>query len=330
MGILLLILKTAGILLLTLFGLIILAVVLFLFYPIRYRGTGTLQEGGRLEGKVSVTWLARLIHFRMEYEDGLRWEIRVAGILVWPRRQKKKAKSTERKTAQGNKREMIPEEAKGIEQKERTAPITPDAPAEPQKEAAGRLQQEEGKKPVLPDKEQTSQERSKEQESPPRGLKAKLQKWIDSLGKLLLRIKAAFADLAGTLERIAARAEALRETCLYYKELLTREETKELLRKAMYHIKKLFAHVKPRTLEGAFTVGTNDPASTANILAAWGMLYPALGENISLVPDFEKARAEGELFIEGRIRTCIVLYHTLKLLLDKKNQEFIRQLRRRK
>ncbi len=147
MGILLLILKTAGILLLTLFGLIILAVVLFLFYPIRYRGTGTLQEGGRLEGKVSVTWLARLIHFRMEYEDGLRWEIRVAGILVWPRRQKKKAKSTERKTAQGNKREMIPEEAKGIEQKERTAPITPDAPAEPQKEAAGRLQQEKERSP---------------------------------------------------------------------------------------------------------------------------------------------------------------------------------------
>ena len=78
--IILTILKTAGILLLILIGLILFAVLSALLVPLRYSGQGK-RESGRLEGRICVSWFLHLVHFTCSYrEEKAEWDIRIFGI----------------------------------------------------------------------------------------------------------------------------------------------------------------------------------------------------------------------------------------------------------
>ena len=65
--------------------------------------------------------------------------------------------------------------------------------------------------------------------------------------------------------------------------------------------------IKPRKLEGNLIVGTNDPATTGQIMAVYGILYPLIGNNITVTPDFDQQIVEGNLLIKGRITAFKIL-----------------------
>ena len=48
-------------------------------------------------------------------------------------------------------------------------------------------------------------------------------------------------------------------------------------------------------------IGTGDPASTGQVIAIYGILYPLLGNHIDIIPDFEQQIVEGDLLIKGKI-----------------------------
>lgn len=77
-----------------------------------------------------------------------------------------------------------------------------------------------------------------------------------------------------------------------------------------------------------FIVGTGDPASTGQILAIHGMLYPIIGETVHISPDFEKPRLEGEFYIRGRVRFVVAFAAVLRIILDKKTWRFVRRLKK--
>ncbi len=64
------------------------------------------------------------------------------------------------------------------------------------------------------------------------------------------------------------------------------------------------------------------------MLAVHGMLYPWIGDEVRIEPDFEKRRLCGKFYAEGRIRSCVVLYHILCVVLDKKTWTLIRRLKK--
>ena len=91
MTVLLTILKVIGWILLGILGLILLTVLTVLLVPIRYRADGVWKEEKYIRG------LLHLLSIRVTYEKELLLEVRVAGFLIYPKKErsgkKKKAAS---------------------------------------------------------------------------------------------------------------------------------------------------------------------------------------------------------------------------------------------
>lgn len=78
MSVILLILKIIGWILLTLFLLLLVAVFLVLFVPVRYRAEGSVEESVRIQGKVH--WMLYLLSIDFSYgEDGFSYESKIFG-----------------------------------------------------------------------------------------------------------------------------------------------------------------------------------------------------------------------------------------------------------
>ena len=90
----------------------------------------------------------------------------------------------------------------------------------------------------------------------------------------------------------------------------------------------LIKSILPRRIKGTFLVGTGDPASTAQILAVHGMLYPIIGNHITITPDFENAVIEGDLLVKGRITVFKALKTAIKVYFNKDVRKVLRLLKR--
>ena len=78
-GFLLTVLKIIGILLLVILGIIILALCLILFVPVRYSATGRIEDSYQITGKIS--WLLSLIRFEFSFENGdFQEAVRIFGV----------------------------------------------------------------------------------------------------------------------------------------------------------------------------------------------------------------------------------------------------------
>ena len=86
MTVLLTILKGIGWILLGILGLILLTVLTVLLVPIRYRADGVWKEEKYIRGR--VTWLLHLLSLRVTYEKELLLEVRVAGFLIYPKKER--------------------------------------------------------------------------------------------------------------------------------------------------------------------------------------------------------------------------------------------------
>ena len=84
MTVLLTILKVIGWILLGILGLILLTVLTVLLVPIRYRADGVWKEEKYIRGR--VTWLLHLLSICVTYEKELLLEVRVAGFLIYPKK----------------------------------------------------------------------------------------------------------------------------------------------------------------------------------------------------------------------------------------------------
>ena len=83
------------------------------------------------------------------------------------------------------------------------------------------------------------------------------------------------------------KTDQLKQQTAYYKRIWDQPQTRQAIRVGFYELGEIIRHVLPRKLEVFGIVGTGDPASTGQIMAIQGMLYPWHKGNIRLEPDFE-------------------------------------------
>ena len=86
--------------------------------------------------------------------------------------------------------------------------------------------------------------------------------------------------------------------------------------------------ISPRKIRGSVLIGTGDPASTGQILAVYGMLYPLLGYHIDIVPDFEQQIIEGDLYVKGKITVFKALKTAWIVYFNKDLRRLIKLLKR--
>lgn len=299
-SILLTILKILGLFLLAMLGVLLLLIVLVLFVPVRYRITLHRKESEEapVKAKLSVTWLLHVVSAVFFYPEEAYIKIKLLFITVF--RSDQPPKEKEKKQKEKIQKEKIQKE-------------------EAQKEKTQKKRQEPERQPMaektsasLPE-EKKEADRRKEKDEP--GKK-------DFFRKLLSILK----NIKYTIIKICDKIKHIVNNIRYYIDILKSDTFRMAWSVCSPQVFGLLKSILPKKFVGNIKMGTGDPASTGQVMAAYGILYPLLGNHIEIIPDFEQQIVEGDLLVKGKItlfrlvKTAWIVYfnkdlrHLIKLL----------------
>ncbi len=321
--------------------LLLLAVMLLavLFVPIRYDASGKRTEEGIITGRIRLSWLFRFVTCFALWEGKLHYGLKIFGVPVYDNLRKKqkekkqKVKKQKGKKPKKNKRtenreteKRQPEAAeKGRTEEKKEIEYRAVSRYEPENTLADRRKAErsENERRVSgepPEEEKTvekryiSGERAKEEKPGEERSKTKKLAGRGRIRALLEKIRAFFHMLHKLARQILAipneildKLRRINETVQAYREFLEREDFKRAVALCKKQMFRVWKNLRPRRIKADIHFGFEDPSITGQILAAAGMLYPVLGKDIVLRPDFEETVCTGRAQVRGRITLAVLL-----------------------
>lgn len=318
--ILLLILKIIGILLLCILGVLLLGIVCALFVPVRYRIEVARKEG---EGEppvtatVKITWLLHFVNVLVRFAGNLSVRARILFFTIFrlPKREKRGGRAKEgepdsRKEGKERKKESVPEsrdtgdlaeKKRDIEERQTENEIIfSEETKGDEKETAHRVAEEKtgesDKKPTLWDK---------------------LRAIPEILRSIFAKIKSIFENIQYTIQNICDKIKSVSDTIEYYRGVIEGEAFQHSFALCKKELWSIARRLKPDKFEAALVVGMDDPATTGEILAVCGMLYPILGPQVNVAGDFERKRLEGRVFIKGKLRLFTFVRTAVRIYFNK-------------
>ncbi|TCL58475.1 DUF2953 family protein [Kineothrix alysoides] len=377
--IVLLILKIIGVILAVLLGILLLAICLVLFVPVRYRiqADGKLGEDEPLRVRVKITWLLHILNALLTCSKAVRLRVRIFFFTLFDSSKPKKEKAEKKREIKKEKREKkakkglnesknknkdileenVENKAEENQDNKSDREIQSKEQNEIQSKAENKSENKIEGKQKIPEKaiennaigndsakkdnvredvyekdEGVGDSTESEKKS---GLLEKLRaayfkiieffrKIIDFLRKLLEIIR----NIEYTITAICDKIKKIIEDIGYYTELLQGEVFKEAFGISKKQLFRIIRSIRPRKCDVRLTVGTGDPASTGQILAIYGMLYPFIGNNVRIQADFENMIVEGSLDIRGRVTAFTLLIAAFRLYRDKNIKQLLKLLKR--
>lgn len=277
--VLLLILKILGIVLLVLLGILLALLLIVLFVPVRYQGSGYREEGDPVPVHVQlkVTWLLHLVRVSFIYPEEAFLKVKVLFFQILPAKEKKKKAS--------NKKEA------------------------------------DGKKPKTDKKEAGSDvsDTTSDQKISDEGNTADEDDGDDRriLSDFVRKLFSAIRNIKYTIRKIYDKINHIIHNIRYYIKILQTESFKRAFVLCREQLLRLMKIVLPRKVSGTFTIGMEDPAATGQILSIYGILYPLIGDSITVIPDFEKPVMEGSFRFKGKITAFTLIRIAAKIYFDK-------------
>lgn len=291
-----LLLKILGIILAVIIGIIVLLVCIVLFVPVRYEISAEFP--GKLEdvsAKVRFSWLLRLVAGEAGYvKQEFYWKMRAAWFTF---------SEDEEKSAESVKEEVeveIKDVADAVEEKVE----------EPQQ----KVEKSDSTKKDEPQQGQPQKEKTAKKE--PEKEDSKKEK-VSFFQKIKNKIKAFWEKIKYTFSQICDKIKNVSEIKDKIADFLSDEPHKQAFRKAKKEIKWIIRFLKPKKFKLNLHYGFEDPYQTGQVLAVLSMIYPFVGDNMSVQPDFENQIMEGELYIKGKLRMIYPAIYLIKLILDK-------------
>ena len=340
--------KGIGITLLCILILLIAALLSVLFVPLRYRLAGRKETEGRPEGDVRIHWLFHIVTCFVRWQGALHYGLKICGISVYDnlrkaekekqekrqkkekkqKKQKKKKQKQANKERAGKKADKLPEATPLIREVTATAPepqkASPNtataAGAESSDSVPGGQPPEDdaaGKAPQASLTEGKTPEAGEHKKHWPGSIVQKIRAFIRKLADLLRKIRELPA-------RLAEKAAHCREAVAYYIAFLQREDLKrafDLCRRELYYLWRKF---RPRKVKADIHFGFADPATTGQVMAFAGMMYPFLGKDIVIRPDFEEQVFCANAVIKGKITIFCLLKALAILYFNKDIKRLIR------
>lgn len=95
-----------------------------------------------------------------------------------------------------------------------------------------------------------------------------------SAGSFFEKLSGKLSQVTDRLRGMQQKTDQLKQQTAYYKRIWDQSQTRQAIRVGFYELGEIIRHVLPRKLEVFGIVGTGDPASTGQIMAIQGMLYP--------------------------------------------------------
>lgn len=277
--VLLLILKILGIVLLVFLGILLALLLIVLFVPVRYQGSGYREEGDPVPVHVQlkVTWLLHLVRVSFIYPEEAFLKVKVLFFQILPAKEKKK-KASNKKEADGKKPKT---------DKKKVGSDVSDTTSDQKISDEGNAADEDGG-----DDRRTL---------------------LDFVRKLFSAIR----NIKYTIRKIYDKINHIIHNIRYYIKILQTESFKRAFVLCREQLLRLMKIVLPRKVSGTFTIGMEDPAATGQILSIYGILYPLIGDSITVIPDFEKPVMEGSFRFKGKITAFTLIRIAAKIYFDK-------------
>lgn len=302
--------KGIGITLLAIVLILFLLLAALLFVPIRYRVSGRLEEDGA-GARASLHWLLHIVSATVTLEKKHRSVVRIFGIPVYdnlrPKKQRQQKKQRRRKKqAKQERASEMPKHADTV-----TLNVS---------------EQVMLSEPVMASEPKAMSESLKKSKQAGRfwKLRQKLRAFLKRFLQLFQKLIRLPRNILKKLQKAREKTEKWKETIAAYREFLEREEFKCAFALCKKQLFRIWKNIRPKKLKAEIYFGFEDPAVTGQILAYAGMLYPILGKDIKIRPDFEKTILEGRLFTKGRITLFVLLRVFLILYFDKNIKRLIR------
>ncbi|PKM49792.1 MAG: hypothetical protein CVV02_14380 [Firmicutes bacterium HGW-Firmicutes-7] len=119
------------------------------------------------------------------------------------------------------------------------------------------------------------------------------------------------------------KSSNIKESFYKIKDFLREDTYKGVIKFVMRHGWRMLKSILPRKIRINLKFGTDDPAVTGYILGAISIFYAVTGNSMVIEPDFEKRLLKGNFNLKGRIFIFILVYHALKIILDKRVKKLI-------
>lgn len=270
--IVLVILKIIGILIAAILGILVLLLCIVLFHAVRYQARASCW--GDIESfraHVSVSWLFGFLKFEAKAQGReYNWKIR----LFWKKIQDQSELETDESKEEIQRDEQREEEKKSVLE-EKT---------------------EDSKKEVKWEEKVTKETGKEHREEKPEGKEPrKKSSFVD-------RLFAWKRKIAYTFRTICDKIKALNQK----KEMIVKFVSYDVHRRAWEKGKKeffwLLKKTKPDRIKSSILFGFKDPYHTGQVLALLSMIYPFMGEETKITPDFEQRILRGSMYLKGRIR----------------------------
>lgn len=305
------ILKIIGIVLLVLLAVVLILLLLVLFVPIRYKGRiwqkpvpdQEQADTNGLKAILRAFWLLHIVNVSYSYPDAAYVRVRVFCFTVYSSNVKNEK---EEKQGKKDKRKQDRQEDKKIA----------DEDTETSKKASEtEIQRTEDHFEEVKAKEaEQDDKRDAQQEDEQRDDRQKYS-FVSFIQKLLEKLR----NIKYTILQICDKIKHIIANIGYYIEVIKSDTFGRAWGICSVEVISLLKKILPGKIKGRLLIGTGDPASTGQVLAAYGMLYPLIGGRIDLEPDFENKIIDGELLLKGKItviralKTAFVLYRNKDL-----------------
>ncbi len=356
MGVVLTILKIIGIILLVILGLLILIICLVFFNAIKYelkgKSDGTMDS---LAGEAKFSWLFHLIQGEVLVKnDVFRWKIRIAWFeVIGP---PESGKTVEEEVVQEAEKvgkeaeEFVEEEAEEIGEEMAEEPDKIKEELHETEEKAEEIAEETYRDIANSVNEAEDLKISKEphrEESPESGEQSEafeyqetgeseteagpdgtdqghtekkpgifqiiwgfIKAGINAIREFFIGLRVSILSM---LENVRQQEEAVSAIL----DFLRAEPHVNAFRKIRDELVSLLKKLRPKLDNLKLKFGFDDPCLTGDLLAGLSILYPYLGDNAMICPDFENQVFRAVIDIKGKVRIWYFVVLAVRLLLDK-------------
>jgi len=324
------ILKIIGCCLAFLVCVLLLFLFLFLFVPLRYRLEGhfypedTEPQENRYFLHVSFSWLFHLIRGGISLPGEGSFTIRVAFWTLLPRKDRQLRTGRRR----GRKEEK---QTAGKKDAERMMAVEDSDPKETDAEAfAGdhaereEAEQREGKEERRTD----AMEESLEEEYSDDSLKHNLYERIRFFSVFGARVWEFLKKPYQVLKRIQYTIYSMYVRISMVKALLESDAFASAFRLALRKMGVVIRSLLPKSGKAELTIGLDNPADTASVLALYGILSPFLPRGVKVFANFEEPILTGDFRLHGRITCFCILRCGLALWMDGNVRRVVRRFQK--
>ena len=293
------VLAMIGIVALIVIAVIALLVLLFFFFPFKYKVRAIANYGKEIEEeeeslkklnvKAVIYWLFHFLRIEINLDKtDFKYKVRLLGIVILSteKSEKKKKKKREKERKEYRKKKAKRQAEEAKMSKTEASENKEDSDNETKKQSTVDKLKDAHKKEADESKE------NEEEEKP--GFFARIKRFFAGIKKIIT--------------------------------FLRDEENKKTFRLVKEQLIKALKEIRPRKFKGYVSYGLEDPAATGKLLGVIAVAFGVIGKSISVVPDFENKKFDGDFFVKGRFRVAVLLGIFLKLYKDKNIKKFLKSV----